>query len=130
MASAGYGDETTWESIFNVTATAVDATRFGHLNVYIAQQFNFYITGDANTDIADTKVTPMLASTTHMLIWEVYLEAKSANFANPWDQMTVSLGRIDFYRRFRTLIKYSQDILYGRLEVVTRNLPDSNDRTY
>jgi len=130
MAAAGYGTETTWESIFDVPAAKVDATRFGHMNVHIGRKFNFYITGDSETDITVTTITGMLAAETHELIHELYLEAKSSAVTNPWDFMAMKLNKIPFYRRYYQLMKRAQDILYGNMEIVKCDLPDANTRTY
>lgn len=127
MATAGYGVEATWESIFNVPATEVDATRFGHLNVHIGRKFNFYILGDSETDTADTKLTGILAAETHQLIFELYLSAKASVTNNPWDFMVMELGKIDFYERFKNLIKQARTIGDGNIELVSRTLPRTTD---
>jgi hypothetical protein len=125
MAAAGYGDETTWESIFNVPTTDVDSTRFGNLNIHIGRKFNFYITGDSETDIVDTKVTGMLAAETHQLILELYLESKAVKHVQPWDAALIEMGKVDFHARYRKLIRTAQQILYGYMELVSRDLPSS-----
>lgn len=127
MATVGYGTEATWEGIFSVPATDVDATRFAFLNVHIGRRFNFYIMDDSETDTADTKLTGMLAAETHQLIFELYLRAKASAVTNPWDFMAVELGQIDFYERYRNLIKHARMIVNGSMELVTRELPRTTD---
>lgn len=113
MAAAGYGTIATWKSMFGVPDADVDATRFGHMNIHAGRKFNFYITADSETDIIATTVTGMLAEETHQLIFELFLRSKSSKVTNPWEQMTIELGLIDFKERFKNLIKHAQKILYG-----------------
>jgi len=100
------------------------------MNVHIGTQFNFWITGDSATDIADTKVTHMLAAITHQLIFELYMNARSSKLFSRWDVALSDMGRINFKYRYKDLIKECQDILYGSFEMVTRDLPDASDRSY
>ena len=124
MASSGYGVETTVESIWS---KAWDTTQFDFVNVTIGTEFNFYITGDGNTDITNTKVTSMLKETTHKLFgyWNALI--KTNNVHDPWGWIQIWLAEADFSVRYRNLIKNAQDILYPSIEMVTRTLPTTTD---
>lgn len=109
MAAAGYGDRTTIESIWSTTW---NATQFMYVNVIIGTEFNFYITGDGNTDITDTKVKSMLTQTTHKLFgyWNAII--KTNGVVNPWDWIQIWLSEADFSVRYKSLIKIARDVLY------------------
>lgn len=124
MASAGYGVEATVESIW---AAVWNTTQFDFINVLIGTEFNFWITGDGDTDITDAKVTGMLKQTTHKLFgyWNALI--KSSAVTNPWDWVHMWLSEIDFSIHYKNLIRTARDILYGRMEMVSRNLPRKTD---
>lgn len=124
MASAGYAVETTVESVWSHTW---DTTQFDFVNVIIGTEFNFYITGDGDTDVTDSKVTGMLKQTSHKLFgyWNALI--KTNDVVNPWDWIQIWLAEEDFSVRYRNLIKNAQDILYGSMEMVTRTLPTTTD---
>jgi len=127
MASSGYGVETTVESIWSTTW---DTAQFDFINILIGTEFNFYITGDAATDITSTKVTEMLKAQTHRLFARWAALISSSKPTDPWSFIGALLSELNFKREFRDVIKTSQDILYGNMELVTSNLPDANTRTY
>ena len=125
MAAAGYGVELTVESIW---ATGWDTTQFGYINVIIGTEFNFYITGDGDTDIVDTKVTGMLKETTHKLFGYWNAMVKSSAVVNPWNWVHVWLNEIDFAERYKNLITKAKNILgESKIEMVTRRLPQTTD---
>lgn len=109
MAAAGYGDELTVESVWS---TEWSTTQFNFVNVIIGTEFNFYITGDGNTDITDTKVTSMLKQTTHKLFgyWSAII--KTNDVGDPWAWVRNWLDEVDFSVRYKNLIKMAQRILY------------------
>ena len=95
------------------------------MNKYIGQQFNFYINEDSNTDVTSTKVTKMLESQTHALIFELYLTSKAGKF-HSWDNMFIQLLQIDFSRRYYSLIEKAKIILGKKgMEMVRKTLPSS-----
>ena len=97
-------------------------------------EFNFWITEDGATDITNTAITTMLAAQVHKLFayWNAIIKIETVS--NPWDFIMVwindNIMGDNFYYKFEKLIKKAQDILYGRFEMVTRNLPSANNRTY
>lgn len=88
------------------------------MSKYIGEQFNFYITGDAGTDITDTRVTGMLASQTHNLIFELFLTSKAGKF-HSWDNIFLQLLQIDFVARYFNLIKQARIILSENVRVIS-----------
>ena len=75
MAFAGYMTEATVESIWD---TSWDTTRFTNVNLRIGNILNFLIADNAQTEITDTAVTPVLAQISE----EILLDLKMAANAN------------------------------------------------
>jgi hypothetical protein len=125
VASAGYGTETTVESIWSANW---DTTQFDHINKLIGTEFNFYITQDGGTDIIDTKVTTMLAAQTHKLFARWNALIKSSAVVNPWDFINILISEMDFKREFNDVIEAAKIILgESKIEMVTRRLPTTTD---
>lgn len=92
MASSGYSDETTFNSVWNTT---VVSARFTNLNVQIGGVLNFLISGDAATDTTETTVTPILRQISDELILRIMALSKVEKTVNPWDFLSVfSMSRI------------------------------------
>lgn len=128
MAAAGYMTEVDTESIWNV---ALDTTRFGKINVRMGEMLNFWITGDAATDITDTKVLPILEQLSEEALMRLMAAAKEGKFNDPWTfvQANVSsiMSQVIIENAF--ILKRVQNTLYGRIEIVSRDL-DFTTRTY
>ncbi len=131
MASAGYGIELTVEGIWD---KLWDTDQFGFINILLGTQFNFWITNDGATDITNTKIKPMLEAETNILFayWRAIVKIETVTA--PWEFINVwirdNLQGDKFFYFYQRLIKTCQDILYGSMEMVTRNLPSANTRTY
>ena len=79
-------------------------------------------------------MTGLLKAETNDLVLYYFSLSKQKAVKNPWDFISIMvrteiMGN-GFKNKYSEVIKYAQDILYGRMEIVTRNLPDKNDRTY
>ena len=79
-------------------------------------------------------MTGLLKAETNDLVLYYFSLSKQKTVTNPWDFISIMvrteiMGN-GFKNKYSEVIKYAQDILYGRMEIVTRNLPDKNDRTY
>lgn len=109
MTVAGYGNEETVESVWS---TPWSTTQFNHVNVIIGTEFNFYITGDGNTDITDTRVTSMLKQTTHKLFGYWNATIKTNRVTKPWNWIQIWLAEADFSVRYENLIKIARNVLY------------------
>lgn len=82
MAASGYMTELDTESIW---ATGdLDTTRFGKINIRIAELLNIIFSGDATTNITDTKVLPYLEQFSEELLLELLLAAKANKFSDVW----------------------------------------------
>ena len=125
MASAGYGTETTVESIWSANW---DTAQFDHINKLIGTEFNFYITQDGGTDITDTKVTTMLAAQTHKLFARWNALIKSSAVVNPWDFINILISEMDFEREFKSVIEGAKTILgENKMEITTSKLPTTTN---
>lgn len=85
MASSGYMTEADWESIWNTGD--FDTTRFGKVNVRMGEILNFTIRPDmdAQTDITDTAITPILEQLSEEGLNILIAASKGTKFNNPWD---------------------------------------------
>jgi hypothetical protein len=126
MAAAGYMTEVDVESIWD---TALDTTRFGKINVRMGEFLNFYITGDASTDIADATVLPMLEHISEEALVRLMMAAKANAVTDPWlfIQANVSSVIKQVMEDNEALLKMIKDKLYNRVELVTRELPRTTD---
>ena len=73
MAASNYMTEADTESIWDTT---LDTTRFGKIGVRIAEILNFWINGDATSQVTDTGVTPILEQLSEECLVELIAAAK------------------------------------------------------
>lgn len=85
MASLGYMTELDVESIWNLGD--FDTTRFGKINVRMGEILNFAVRTDmdAQTDITDTKILPVLEHLSEEGFNHLVAASKGSKFNNPWD---------------------------------------------
>ncbi len=85
MASSGYMTEADVESIWNLGD--FDTTRFGKINVRMGEILNFSVRTDmdAQTDITDTKILPILEHLSEEGFNILVAASKGSKFNNPWD---------------------------------------------
>ena len=123
MASSGYGTEATVESIWSA---AWDTTQFDNINALLGTKFNFWITGEGDTDITNTGIVAMLAAETHELfaLWNSMI--KETAVTDPWDFIRLwndeHLTGDRFYERYFNLIKKCQDVLNEKVHFGYSNL--------
>lgn len=117
--------ESMWDVLF-------ESTRFAKANVRIGSLINFWITQAAGTDIVDADITPILAQLSEEILLDLYIAAKAHKLVDPWDfvQAHISSVTISHLKENRELLQMIRDKIYGTMELVERNLPDANDRTY
>lgn len=85
MAASGYMTELDTESIWNLGD--FDTTRFGKINVRMGEILNFTVRTDmdAQTDITDAKILPILEHLSEEGFNILVAAAKGSKFNNPWD---------------------------------------------
>jgi len=125
MAAAGYMTEVDVESIWD---TAWDTTRFGKINVRIAEMLNFLVHGDATTDVTDTGALPVLEQISEEILLDLKLAAQANAITVPWDFIAANVSKIDwkFYDTYM-LKKVRQKLGHTKIEMVTRSLPTTTD---
>ena len=79
------------KSIWDV---ALDATRFGKIGIRIAEQLNFWVTGDATEQIIDTTVTPILEQLSEEILLDLITAAKAYSPTQPWDFIQAKVIRV------------------------------------
>jgi len=121
VVAAGYMTEATVESIWDTDwATA----RFDLINVRIGEILNFLVHGDAQTDVADTAVTPILVQISEEVLLDLKLAAKANGIIEPWDFIQANISKIDWKYYDSYLLQKVRDKLgYSTPEVVRRYLP-------
>lgn len=82
MAASGYMTEADTESIWDTGD--FDTTRFGKINVRIAELINIFFNDDATSNITDTAVLPYLEQLSEELFLELVLAAKANKFSDVW----------------------------------------------
>jgi hypothetical protein len=112
--------ESIWESTW-------DTTRFGKINVRLAELLNFLVTGDATSQITDTGVTPVLEQISEEILLDLANASKSNKFVDVWQFITANISKIDwaFYDTY-LLKKVRQKLGYTKLELTRKILPSSN----
>ena len=88
MAASGYMTEADTESIWSAT---LDTTRFGKINVRIGEVLNFYLTGDATTDITNTTVLPILEQLSEEALFELIKVAKITKVNLPMEWISANV---------------------------------------
>lgn len=120
MTSEGYGTKATVQSVWKATW---DAAQFNLINTIIGTQFNFWITGDAATDITDTEITEILKQETHILFGYWSALVKSSGYDRPWDFIMVwireNLSGDQFRNQYYNLIKKCREIISGNIRVIS-----------
>jgi hypothetical protein len=109
--------------------TTLDATRFGDIGVRIAEILNFWVSGDASTNIADATVTPILEQISEEGLIRLIAAAKESAVTNPWDfvQANVSSVMSQLLQENEFILKRISTKLYGGMELVSRSLPRTTD---
>jgi len=110
--------KTDTQSIWNV---ALDATRFSKIGIRIAEQLNFWITGDATEQITNTAVTPILEQLSEEILLDLITAAKAYSPTQPWDFIQANVIRISH----RILVNYGiillriKEVLSGNFRVIS-----------
>ena len=83
MASSGYMTELTTEGIWGVELTTA---QFDLINVRLGSILNFTVRADkdAQTDVTDTKVLPMLEQASEEALFDLLQAAKTDKFNDVW----------------------------------------------
>lgn len=129
MTSSGYGVEATVESIWN---TAWATARFDFINIALGGRFNFWITGDAGTDITNVLITDLLEVESNDLFAYWNAIAKVEKTVNPWDFIQIwmanNLMGDGFLTYFEKTIEKCKNIIgEGGIEMVKVNLPSGDN---
>ena len=129
MVAVGYMTELDTESIWETT---LETARFDKINIRIAEQLNFWVNDDSTSQVTSTAVTPVLEQISEEILFDLLASAKLEKLTNPWNFVQANIVRISWriLGNYDKLLYKIQTKLYGRFEMVTRNLPGKNDRTY
>lgn len=123
MAASGYMTEADVESIWD---TAWDTTRFGNINVRIAEILNFLVNGDATSQVTNTAVTPILEQISEEILLELKMAAQANAVTNPWDFIQANVSKIDWKYYDTFLLKRVRNVEgHEKIEMVTRTLPST-----
>lgn len=128
MVATNYMTEEDTESIWD---TALDTTRFGKIGVRMAEILNFWVNGDATSQVTNTAVTPILEQLSEEALVRLIMAAKANKMNDPWlfIQANVSSVMIQVIQDNREILKEIRNKVNGRMEIVTREL-DHTTRTY
>jgi hypothetical protein len=131
VVSSGYGVEATVESIWD---TEWVTARFDFINIALGTRFNFWITGNAATDITDTKVVKLLEVESNDMFAYWAALAKVEKTVNPWDFIQIWMKENfmgdGFLNYFRELILECRKILdQDKWELVSKSLPSDGTET-
>lgn len=91
MAASGYMTEADFESIWGAT---IETARFVLINVRLGEILNYLLTGDAATDITDTKVLPILEQLSEEALMNILQGSKSNKFNDVWQFIQSNATRI------------------------------------
>jgi hypothetical protein len=121
MVASGYMTEANVEAIWD---TLWVSARFDLINVRIGEILNFLVHGDAQTDVADTGVIPILTQISEEILLDLKLAAQANAITVPWDFIQANISKMDWKYYDTYLLKKVRDKLgYSTPEVVSRYLP-------
>jgi len=112
MVATNYMTEADTESIWSAT---LDTTQFGKIGVRLAEILNFYINGDATSNITNTGVTPILEQLSEEGLMRLLAAAKIDKMVNPWDFIQSKVVNI-----MRDLIQENWLIIERIREILTK----------
>lgn len=129
MAATNYMTEADTESIWSMT---IETAQFGKIGVRMAEILNFYINGDATTNVTDTKVTPILEQLSEEGLVRLLAAAKVNAVVNPWDFIWSNVMSVmsQLIRENEIVIERAREILtksYHLTETSDLELPSSTD---
>lgn len=129
MAATNYMTEADTESIWD---TSLDTTRFGKIGVRLAEILNFWINGDATTNVTDTKVTPICEQLSEEALVRLIAAAKANAVTNPWEFIwsNVSSVMVQVIRENDIILERAKEILTKRYHMTDSEeleLPSSTD---
>ena len=119
MTASGYMTELDTESIWNLGD--FDTTRFGKINVRMGEILNFTVRTDmdAQTDITDAKILPILEHLSEEGFNLLVAAAKGSKFNNPWDfiQANVFTVMSRLLRNNRTVIEQLKEQQESKIHI-------------
>lgn len=118
MAASNYMTEADTESIWD---TSLDTTRFGKVGVRMAEILNFYINGDATSQITNTAVTPICEQLSEEGLLRLIAAAKENAVTDPWlfIQSNVINVMKDLIQENWLIIERMREILTKRYHITT-----------
>lgn len=131
MASSGYMTEVTTEGIWGASLTTA---QFDLINVRLGSILNFTVRADkdAQTDVTDTKVLPMLEQASEEGLFDLLQAAKTDKFSDVWQFVSSKsiwvMSRLLFQNR--NIIKEIKEVLKAKLHLKYSNklnLPSHSD---
>lgn len=111
----------TEEDTESIWSTALDTGQFDNINVRIGELLNFYLTGDATTDITNTGVLPVLEQISEEFLIQLIEAAKVTGVVIPY--IWISANIITLFTQIIRKYKY----LLGKGHKVQKVI--GNDKT-
>lgn len=111
--------ESIWDSTW-------DTTRFGKINIRIAEVLNFLVTGDATSQTTSTSCTPVLEQISEEILLELWMAAKAQKFVDVWGFISANVSKIawKYYDNY-LLKKVRNKLAQTKPELVRKTLPSS-----
>ena len=123
MTSVGYMTRTDTQIIWGAT---LNATQFTKINVRLGEILNFTVRPDkdAQTDVTDTKVLPMLEQASEEGLFELLQAAKTDKFTDVWRFVQAKsiwvMSRLLFQNR--KIIAEIKEVLEAKVYIKYSNL--------
>lgn len=131
MASSGYMDEDDMEAIWGAS---IPTTQFALINVRLGEILNFTVRKDkdAQTDVTDTRILPLLEQMSEEGLHDLLQAAKTNKFTDVWRFVTSKsiwvMSRLIFQNR--QIIKEIKELLEAKIHLKYSNkliLPSHRD---
>ncbi len=125
MAASGYMTKEDTESIWDA---AFDTTRFGKINIRIAEQLNFWVNDDSTIQVTNAAVTPQLEQLSEEILLDIVQSSKSYAVEKPWDFIQALVSRVStrILANYDPLLKKISKILGNTgIELTVSHLPSS-----
>ena len=126
MAPAGYMTELDFESIWGAT---IETARFTKINVRLGEILNYFFTRDAATDIADTKVLPILEQLSEEALMNLLNGAKANKFVDVWQFINANASSVmsRILRENPEIVEMvKSDLATKKMEITSSHLPSNS----
>jgi len=106
------------KTIWDVT---IDPTRFDKIGLRIAKILNFWVTGNAEEQVIDTAVTPILEQLSEEILLDLITAAKAYSPTQPWDFIQANVIRVSnrILGNYGIILKRIKEKLSGNFRVIS-----------